>query len=247
MSEKLTRRTCIALTAAVGVLAVTSVASAAIPSSDGVIHGCYNPSADRGMLRLIDAEKGAQCAKNEKAISFHQRGPKGDKGDKGDRGEPGPRGEQGLPGEPGPAGQPGQKGDPGPQGEQGPPGVSDAYIARNDSEVFLSRQNRTTLVTLQLPAGFYAVSGKASVKNGDSGDEQDADCGLSTGDRTHVRLGQGGAVAPAPNADSNVHSVAVQDLLTLTAPGTVSMWCATFRGSAFLAKVTAIKVGALHG
>jgi hypothetical protein len=41
--------------------------------------------------------------------------------------------------------------------------------------------------------------------------------------------------------------VTVQDLLTLTSPGTASMHCHTSRGNASNAKLVALKVGALHG
>lgn len=100
-------------------------------------------------------------------------------------------------------------------------------------------------MTINLPAGYYALSGKASVYNVDGSDPQSAECGLSTGDSTRVRLDSGPSTAG--DADSNQTSVAVQDLLSLSSPGSVSMWCATFRGRAEMGKLTALKVGALHG
>lgn len=242
MRRKLINRSGIAVTAALAVVGVTGVASAAIPSGDGVIHGCYNASSNpSGVLRVIDAEAGAKCAKHEKALDFNQRGPQGDQGEPGPagpRGEQGPQGEQGLTGA---QGEPGLKGD---KGDPGSPGASDAYIVR-DSFVGLGHWSQTTVGTLQLPAGHYALFGKASLYNIDASDPQSAECGLSTGDSTRVRLDSG--PGSGGDADANQTSVSVQDLLTLNTPGTVTMWCATFRGRAEMAKFTAIKVGALHG
>src|SRR6266545_410944 len=80
MRHKLTRRGSIAALALLGVLAAVGVAYAAIPSADGVIHSCYNASSNpSGQLRVIDAEAGGKCAKNEKALDFNQRGPQGPK------------------------------------------------------------------------------------------------------------------------------------------------------------------------
>lgn len=114
MKDKLTRRGSIAVIATLGVLAVVGVGYAAIPSADGVIHSCYNASANpSGQLRVIDAEAGAKCAKNEKALAFNQKGPKGDPGAQGPKGDAGPQGTQGEPGPKGDQGEPGPAGPPG--------------------------------------------------------------------------------------------------------------------------------------
>jgi hypothetical protein len=150
-------------------------------------------------------------------------GPKGDQGDQGVQGERGFTGPQGA------------KGD---KGDRGDPGPSDAYIGRSGSPV-LDNHVLTTIASVNLPAGVYAVFGKARVANADS-DDQPARCALSTGDSTVIRLG-------ARFDDGSEQSVSVQDLLTLPAPGTATLGCATFRGQAFDGKITAIKVGAIHG
>src|SRR5215208_3712477 len=102
MKGKLTRRINIAVIATLGVLAAVGAGYAAIPSAGGVIHSCYNASSNpSGQLRVIDAEAGAKCAKNEKALDFNQRGPqglRGDTGPQGPQGDPGPQGPQGLQG-----------------------------------------------------------------------------------------------------------------------------------------------------
>ena len=125
MKGKLTQKVNIAVIAALGVLAAVGVGYAAIPSSDGVIHTCYNASANpSGQLRVIDAEAGAKCSKNEKALAFNQKGPKGDPGPAGPQGEPGPQGPQG---DPGPQGEKGEQGEPGPPGPSGPGGGAGGY------------------------------------------------------------------------------------------------------------------------
>jgi hypothetical protein len=75
-----------------------TVASAAIPSSDGVIHGCYltsGPPNARGAVRVIDAEAGQVCASGEVAISWNQAGPTGPTGAAGATGATGPEGPAG--------------------------------------------------------------------------------------------------------------------------------------------------------
>lgn len=42
------------------IVATSGVAVAAIPESDGVIHGCYSSAS--GQLRVIDTEEGDTCA-----------------------------------------------------------------------------------------------------------------------------------------------------------------------------------------
>src|SRR5215213_9335262 len=75
------------------VVAASGAAYAAIPSADGVIHSCYNASSNpSGSLRVIDAEAGAKCNKNEKSLAFNQTGPQGPKGDTGPQGPQGPTG-----------------------------------------------------------------------------------------------------------------------------------------------------------
>ena len=90
------------------------------------------------------------------------------------------------------------------------------------------------LVTLQLPAGRYAIFGKATIFNIDN-DDQSADCRLSTGDRSTVSLG--------PQSGGFEMTVPLQDVSNFDIPGSVTLSCSTFRGGGWLAKLTAIKVG----
>jgi hypothetical protein len=95
-----------------------------------------------------------------------------------------------------------------------------------------------TIMYLNLPAGYYTLNAETALLNFDD-DPQPASCTLSTGAETDVTL---------PSLlDNGELSVAVEDLLTLTSPGTVSLRCNTFNGAFAHAKLIAIKVAALHG
>lgn len=61
------RKTLILAAALVTVIGAAVTAAAAIPDSNGVIHGCRNTKA--GALRVIDTEKGQTCTKDEAALT----------------------------------------------------------------------------------------------------------------------------------------------------------------------------------
>ena len=80
-------RTWILSGALVGLLAaLTGVALAGIPDSDGTIHGCRNKST--GLLRVV--RDGGHCRDNEKRLDWNVRGRVGPAGPPGPQGEPGP-------------------------------------------------------------------------------------------------------------------------------------------------------------
>jgi Collagen triple helix repeat (20 copies) len=108
-------------------------ASASIPDSAGVIHGCYKPISNGSVstLGVIDtALPGGTCPKGETALSWNQTGPQGPAGPVGATGATGLTGPAGAvgptgaTGQVGPAGPEGAVGPAGPQGPQGPPGGS---------------------------------------------------------------------------------------------------------------------------
>ncbi len=105
----------------IGILALSGgLVYAAIPSSDGLISGCYQRAT--GQLRVIDAGAGEACRDNEAAISWNEQGPQGEAGPQGGigpQGEIGPRGPQGERGADGAQGPGGPAGPEGPQGGQG--------------------------------------------------------------------------------------------------------------------------------
>ena len=98
--------------AAIGVIAglclallLGSAALAAIPGAGGVITGCYDKRS--GAMRVIDAQAGKTCTKDELKLTWNQLGPQGPQGLKGD---PGPQGLQGIKGDKGDPGTPGISG-----------------------------------------------------------------------------------------------------------------------------------------
>src|SRR5258706_138022 len=68
---------------------------AAIPGSDGVIHGCYNEV--NGQLRVV--ESATDCKNNELAIQWNQSGPAGASGAAGAAGAAGTSGATGATGQ----------------------------------------------------------------------------------------------------------------------------------------------------
>ena len=205
----------IAAGAALAGIALTGTIAYAAVGTGGVITGCY---ATNGSLRVVDPST-AGCRSNETAIQWNQTGPVGPAGPQGPMGSRGP---EGLQGPQGPQGTDGLT------GPAGPPGTADAYIARADLRVV---RGDTPLVTLSLPAGSYAVFGKAY---GVTVSQTNAkrECSLSTGERTQI------------GPDTGV--VVVEDLIVLTAPATVSMSCSLNAGEAATITLTAISIGSVH-
>jgi hypothetical protein len=83
-------------------------ASASIPDSSGVIHGCYKPTGNGSAFTLgvIDtALPGGRCPKGQTALSWNQTGPQGPAGATGPAGPVGPAGPGGPQGPPGVVGE----------------------------------------------------------------------------------------------------------------------------------------------
>lgn len=86
-------------------------ASASIPDSSGVIHGCFKPTSNGSVspLGVIDTTlPGGMCPKGQRALSWNQTGPQGPAGPVG------PTGATGLTGPEGPLGPTGATGPAGP-------------------------------------------------------------------------------------------------------------------------------------
>lgn len=67
------------------IAATAAVATAAIPGADGSLQGCYMTSGSlKGLLRVVDSS--AECKSTETAVSWSQRGPKGEPGAAGSGG-----------------------------------------------------------------------------------------------------------------------------------------------------------------
>jgi len=72
------RKPTLAAAVAASVLGIAGVASASIPDSGGVIHGCRDTKS--GALRVIDTNTGQTCGKGEAALNWSQTGPAGPSG-----------------------------------------------------------------------------------------------------------------------------------------------------------------------
>jgi len=211
----------------IAVTAFGSVAWAAIPGSDGVIHSCYNTAANpSGQLRLIDPGAGSKCAKNEKSLDFNQVGPKGDTGPTG---ATGPQGASGAAGATGPTGATGATGL---QGLPGTSGTSTVY--QNSSGV----GSPPAPLSVSVPAGSYLVTATADVFNEDFEDPQGAICSLQGNVIASILLGPGGewgSTATLPLAGTVV----------LNNPGTISMNCGGFAIATDSMRLFATKVSSV--
>ena len=222
------------LTALVAAIAavVVGVAYATIPDSGGVIHSCYNASANpSGALRVIDTTTGAICSKNEKALNFNQTGPQGPQGVKGVDGTNGTNGTNGAPGA---------------AGQAGPAGTSDAYLevpAEDVNSGILSGGDFSEIAHLDVPAGNYEVAAKLHVYN------TDRDAGV------FCQLpGIDGAAAWFSQSDSHhatqVTGATISLLGTVAFPqgGTISLQCQTNEAGVRRdnTKILATKVSTLH-
>ena len=237
----------------VGVMVVGSgvaYATGSLPvDGAGVIHGCYSS----GGSFKVSTTSAPTCPSGYTALNFNQTGPQGPQGIQGVKGDTGAQGIQGLKGDTGAQGIQGLKGDTGAtglagsngvNGAVGPSGLSDAYIARQSGSskpVGGSDGNAPTdVVSLDLPAGVYALFGKVQMFLADTS-SQNATCSLSTGEYGSVRL------AAEENFYEFNATVSLQDLLRLTDPGTVTMRCTGYKMIADDGKITAIQVSNIHG
>src|SRR3954468_11439708 len=82
----------VAVTLAAAGFGIVSAVQAAIPDSNGVIHGCVLPS---GNLRVIDSASEA-CKGNAASLDWSQTGPRGPAGPAGPAGPQGPKGDTGA-------------------------------------------------------------------------------------------------------------------------------------------------------
>jgi hypothetical protein len=197
------------------VVGVVSVATGAIPGSDGRINACHGSN---GEVRVIDAEKfpPQTCNKGWKPLSWNQTGPTGDDGvdgQDGARGEPGPR------------------------------GPSNAYGTFKDSLEDLPNGSETydvfdfgseAIVTLPLPAGSFHIQAKGFA----SGEAGNVGCVLVAGADID------GSLATLPG-DRTVEPLVMQVLHHFSQPGQAELRCTDYGGSTrglFWIKVHATQV-----
>jgi hypothetical protein len=120
-------------------LGLAGWAYASIPGRGGRIDSCYRRVG--GQLRVIDRATGARCRAGERPLSWNQRGRRG------------------------PAGAAGPAGPVGPTGPAGAAGSSSALSAHRSSgpSNAPSGPGFTTIVTEQVPAGFYVFIAKTVI------------------------------------------------------------------------------------
>lgn len=243
-------------------VAVAAAGPGGVPDANGVIHGCYAPPPEFKPLLLTNGTK--KCPSGYQPLTFNQTGPQGPQGPQGLQGVAGPQGlqgpigpagPQGSTGPQGPQGEQGEQGEQGLQGPQGVPGTqgpkgdtgergpSDAYLAATTNVIHLSASAKTSVVSLSLPAGSYAVTGIASISNRD-GDGQSVGCQIAPGNgNPSAAVADLGAVGE--NAD--MQSLTTQHLVTLNSAGTVTLQCEADNADAWPYSLSAIAVGAIHG
>ena len=251
---RLGRRSGLAALVLLVMLGAASFALASIPSSTGVINACY---ARDGSMRLIDTDLGQSCRRRETLLSWNQRGPqgpqgiqgprgtqgpqgaqgtqgprglpgiqgpKGDKGDAGAPGTPGAAGAQGIQGSQGIQGPKGDKGDPGPPG---PGGFPAGFFSVGGGTVALGSSS-TAIVTLALGQGQYFVIGSSTLSgNAGVGTVAQGEChlDLDANAKSLVAISTGAAGSTAQGVS------VVQDFVSLSSPGTVSLLCSSLSGS----------------
>jgi hypothetical protein len=127
-------------------LTAAGISYAAIPDSQQVIHGCYAKS--NGALRVIDPGANQTCdTKKENPLPWNQRGPSG------------PTGADGVDGT---NGATGPTGDRGPTGLAGSSGTGYQTTPTFGVNVTTQLPTYTTIASIRLPAGKWAVYTRAN-------------------------------------------------------------------------------------
>lgn len=233
------RRVVILIGAAVAAFGIASVVQASIPSSNGLIHGCYqfSPSdTNKGRLRVIDADVGERCRFYEHPLNWSQAGVSGPTGATGPRGPSGP---QGPTGPVGPTGPTGPTGDRGPTGPTGPQGGAVMWVHRADAIVLTN--SFVKVGTLSLPSGTFlvAVSGTASFPGGSS-TPLSVDCSLFQ-DSNGTFLGESDVF----DEDGESSAIAIHDTMSSNASQTADLFCRqdTSSNSLLFLRMTAVRIG----
>jgi hypothetical protein len=186
-------------------------------------------------LALVFAMSGGAMAANHYLItSTKQINPKvlkkltgkpGTNGTAGATGPTGPAGSPGAAGAKGEAGSPGKNGEPGKegkQGEEGQRGPSDTYEVELSASTSETAADATQTLTLSnLPAGAYAIYGKASIAPVET-NTSSSECTLVAGtdsDKSFV---------PLSKEDTYIVAINTELTHTFASTGTVTMSCLAF-------------------
>lgn len=212
-----------------------------------------------GTLRPADLAPGLTASLRGQRGAQGTAGPQGPAGPKGDPGSQGAPGSQGPSGGQGPQGNAGPAGAAGPQGPQGLPGAATpprAFVASQAAPpppIALVQGAFTTVVSLDVPAGNYAVTGHAVVANTSSDDAANVTCQILA---AGVQADQASTtITPRP---PSLPGTGIRDTIPLTAvvalgsPGAVALQCSianfglgtTVTGYATNGQLVAIEVDA---
>ncbi|MBD3943180.1 collagen-like protein [Microbacterium sp. NEAU-LLC] len=235
------RRHTIAAALAAGLVLVGGAAFAAAPAlTASTITACAG--AD-GKLRLVDAS--TQCRPPEKAISWNTVGPQGPAGPAGPAG---PQGETGATGATGPTGATGATGPAGPAGPTGPAGVGGKGYGVWGELPAVSHLGNGTVASLSLPAGSYVLTAavRADTESSSASEEVAISCALMYETSTLATAGE----TPGNFLTQTFYgrsSLAMTATRTLSAPGTVSVFCGQVGADAvsFTADITAVAVSSI--
>jgi hypothetical protein len=202
-----------------GMLSVAAAEGFDLASSGG---GAISACASRrtGTLRIATT-----CRRGERSVSWNQQGPTGPPGSAGPGGSPGPVGS------PGPAGAP---------GVTGPRGPSSATSIGGS---FVPLLGNTTVATIGVGAGSYAIAAKTVITD-DAGGRVYVFCDLSVDNPPDHDTS-----ATMVGTASARQTVALELAHTFASAGTITLSCEptnpanTTNVGAELTKIMAIKVG----
>jgi Collagen triple helix repeat (20 copies) len=217
------RRLLILLAAAGAAFGIASVVQASIPSSNGLIHGCYQFSpadTNKGRLRVIDADVGEHCRFYEHPLNWSQAGVTGPTGATGPTGPSGP---QGPTGPTGPTGLKGPTGATGPSGATGPAGGPAVWVTRTGAQIALTGSLKK-IATLSLPAGNFAITAAGLAFNsGANGIHVDIACDLFKNTNAGTLLSS----SWRQGDDSLTSPIAITDIVVSNAAFTADLYCRT--------------------
>jgi hypothetical protein len=184
-------------------------------SSSGTLQGCV---AKRGGP-LVIIRAGRRCPHGKVALRLDQTGRHGSAGSTGIQGSQGIQGLQGVTG---------------PPGGTGPTGPSNAYFASSNS----------TLATLSLPAGDYAVSGTIDFSNPNTTGNDSAGCSLQVMGPGTITADSPFTTIPTSPSGNTAVELTDQGVAHLPAASQILNNCFfTLSGTTAVTAVTAIRVG----
>ena len=132
----------------------------------------------------------------------------------------------------------------GPAGQPGADGVENAYFTSMDDHVDLPAGGFTTVLTLDLPAGSYAISSETNLGNF-SGERVPVLCAIYAPNGALNTIIQIAGIASFPGAGGDATTLNGSALITLPQPDTVKLQCESNTGDGAQAFVEGRQLTAL--